>query len=72
MANQIERYELWREGGSDTFFAADNDSVRELLGFNVRLVLVVEAASWEEAQQKRYDFMEWGLYRRVEDEPEVQ
>jgi hypothetical protein len=36
------------------------------------LVCIIEASSWNEAQQKRYDFMGWGHYKTFEEETEQQ
>ena len=60
----MKQYELWRSeaGNSDSFFAADNQSARNLLEFDARLVWTCAAKSWDEAQQKRYEFMKWGDY----------
>ena len=59
------KYELWRSAreNSDSFFAADNQGAREMLPPDARLIRVIGAASWNEAQQKRYDFMGWGNYQ---------
>ena len=58
----MKRYELWRtaDGGQDSFFPTNNDSARNLLEPDARLIWTCEANSWNEAQQKRYDFMDWG------------
>ncbi len=60
-----KKYELWSSAseGSDTFFNADNDSIRNILAADAKLICIIEASSWNEAQQKRYDFMGWGHYR---------
>lgn len=61
MRNETEnnKYELWSSAteGSETFFPADNNSVKAILAPDAKLVCVIEATSWNEAQQKRYDFM---------------
>ena len=77
MKSEVEnkKYELWlsEDEGSDAFFAADNDSAKESLAPDAKLACVIEAASWNEAQQKRYDFMGWGHYKTIEeDEAEQQ
>lgn len=65
-----QRYELWESAseGSDSFFPANSQRARETLAPDARLIWVVEAASWNEAQQKRYDFMGCGHYRTIEEE----
>lgn len=70
---KLERYELWRspDGGSDSFLAAS--SWAEALEHGSiepgsQLIWTTEAASWDEAQQKRYDFMDWGHYRTMEED----
>ena len=62
-----KKYELWSSvsEGSDTFFPADNDSARDTLAPDAKLVCIIEATSWNKAQQKRYDFMGWGYYRTI-------
>ena len=69
MTKPLTRHELWRppDGSCDSFFAANNNSARQLLEPDSRLIFVVEAVSWDEAQQKRYEFMRWGIYRTVEE-----
>ena len=64
----MKRYELWRNKSElrDSFFAADNDSARALLEPDARLIWTCHASSWNEAQQKRTDFMDWGTDRFVE------
>lgn len=74
MTNEIEakKYELWSSASesSDSFFSTDNDGARSHLAPDAKLVCVIEATSWNEAQQKRYDFMDWGHYRTIEEEAE--
>ncbi len=69
----MTKYELWRSKSenSDTLFAADNDSARETLAPDAKLIWTVDASSWNEAQQKRYDFMGWGHYRTIEEDEEA-
>ncbi len=67
----MKRYELWRsraDGLRESFFPADNDSARNSLEPDARLIWTCEASSWNEAQQKRTDFMDWGRYRTIEEE----
>lgn len=65
-----KKYELWssESEGSDAFFSADDDSAKESLASDAKLICVIEAASWNEAQQKRYDFMGWGYYKTTEED----
>lgn len=70
---KLEKYELWRspDGGSDAFFAANlytDEQKQERIEPGSKLIWTTEAASWNEAQQKRYDFMDWGHYRTIEEE----
>lgn len=70
MAEPMKTYELWRstaDGLRDSFFQAGSEFAYRLLEPDARLIWVTEASSWEEAQQQRYDFMDWGLYRRQEE-----
>lgn len=64
-----KKYELWSSAteGSDTFFNVDNNSARNSLAADAKLVCIIEASSWNEAQQKRYDFMGWGHYRTFDE-----
>lgn len=76
MTNQVEnkKYELWSSATEDsyTFFPTDNDSIKATLAPDAKLVCVIEATSWNEAQQKQYDFMGWGHYKTFEEEAEQQ
>lgn len=68
----MKQYELWRseDGEQDSLFPADNESARELLEPDATLIWVVKAISWEEAQQKRCDYMGWGRNCTVKEEIE--
>jgi hypothetical protein len=73
---KFQKYELWRspDGGMDSFFAASasaDEQKHERLEPDSKLIWTTEAASWNEAQQKRYDFMGWGHYRTIEEEEAV-
>jgi hypothetical protein len=65
-----KKYELWSSASesSDTFFPTENHSARDSLAPDAKLICVIEAISWNEAQQKRYDFMGWGHYKTFEEE----
>ena len=67
----MKRYELWRseDGLRDSFFEAGtgDETNYQLLDSDARLIWTCEADSWDEAQQKRYDFMDWGTYRSPEE-----
>lgn len=65
-----EKHECWssHSEGCDCFFQADNQSARQMLPSDAKLLFVIEAASWNEAQQKRYDLMNWGHYKTIEEE----
>lgn len=70
---KLEKYELWRspDGGMDSFFAASAYTAEQKHGRlepGSELIWTTEAASWNEAQQKRYNFMGWGHYRTLEEE----
>ncbi len=71
MTNETEnnKYELWSSAteSSETFFPADNNSVKAILAPDAKLICVIEATSWNEAQQKRYDLMGWGKYKTFEE-----
>jgi hypothetical protein len=56
-------FELWRSAdGVEQFFPADNESARKLLGRDAQPVKTFQASSWEEAQQKRHEFLGLGPY----------
>lgn len=69
MKEQTQKHELWssESESSYAFFPADGDD-RQHLPPDAELLCVIEAASWNEAQQKRYDFMGWGDYRTIEED----
>lgn len=71
MMNEIEnnKYELWSSAteGSQTFCPVDNKSVKAILAPDAKLICVIEATSWNEAQQKYYDLMGWGKYKTFEE-----
>ena len=72
----MKKYELWRtteKGLADSFFEAgtSDEKRHQLLEPDARLIWTCEASSWDEAQQKRYDFMAWGTYRPLGDRPAV-
>lgn len=49
-----ETYELWQsEDGEYDFFLQTNAKARQLLPSNARLLCMIEALSWEEAQHKK-------------------
>jgi hypothetical protein len=70
IATDNKKYELWssESEGSDAFFVADDESARESLAPDAQLICVIDAASWNQAQQKRYDFMGWGHYKTIEED----
>jgi len=57
------KYELWKESDGYSFFPEDNVRMRSLLGAEAVLLLTVEAASWEEAQSKKHEFLGWEPYK---------
>ncbi len=71
MTNETEnnKYELWSSAteGSKTFCPADNNSVKAILAPDAKLICVIEATSWNEAQQKYCDLMGWGNYKSFEE-----
>lgn len=66
---ETKKYESWFSQSelSDAFFEAEDQNVRRDLPSDAQLRFVVEAASWNEAQQKRYDLMSWGQYKTTEE-----
>ena len=69
----MKKYELWRseDGKRDSFFEAGNQTAYQWLEPGSTLVWTVEARSYNEAQQKRYKYMDWGHYRTIEEELEL-
>ena len=60
---QMQRYELWKESDGYSFFPVDNDSAREALSADAKLVWTVEAANWEEANKKKHQHLGWEEYQ---------
>lgn len=59
-----ETYELWQsEDGEYDFFLQTNAKARQLLPPKARLLCMIEALSWEEAQRKKHEFLGWEPYR---------
>ena len=57
-------YELWQsEDGEYDFFLQTNAKARQLLPPNARLLCMIEALSWEEAQRKKHEFLGWEPYK---------
>lgn len=63
----MQQYELWQEGDDYSFFPVDNDSAREALSPDAKLIWTVEADGWEEACKKRNEFLGWDEYRPLQD-----
>jgi hypothetical protein len=62
-----ETYELWQsEDGEYDFFPQTNAKARQLLPTNARLLCMIEALSWEEAQRKKHEFLGWEPYRTAQ------
>lgn len=51
------KFELWSHEGGHTFFDEDNESARSHLEADAKLIWTVEAATWEEAKEKRLEFL---------------
>ena len=49
--NTLRKFELWESSTGHECFPAENDSARKLLDGDARLLTVLEASSWEEAQE---------------------
>jgi hypothetical protein len=61
----MKRYELWHSAadGEYTFFPADAAALHPDRGAGARLIWTVDAASWEEAQAKKHEFLGWEPYQ---------
>ena len=65
--SELTKYELWEDQERNySFFPEDNDSARDLLPKSAKLIWVVEAASWEEAQSKKHEYLGWEPYKPTE------
>ncbi len=64
--NETMRYELWHSAseGSHTFFPADQRPAD--LAADARLTWAVDAATWEEAQAAKHEFLGWEPYRPMD------
>ncbi|MEB3338175.1 MAG: hypothetical protein VKJ46_11975 [Leptolyngbyaceae bacterium] len=63
MVTPTEIYELWlSEDGSYDFLPSTNNSARNLLDQDAKLITKIEADSWESARQKQYALLGWGNY----------
>lgn len=61
-------YELWfspEDGYS--FFQDTNASAKNLLASNAKLLTVIHASNWDEAQTKKHEFLGWGAYDPMEE-----
>lgn len=60
----MKRYELWHSAadGEYTFFPADDADLHPDRGEGARLIWTVDAASWDEAQAKKHEFLGWEPY----------
>jgi hypothetical protein len=56
------KWELWKNAFGYDFFVESNQRARELLEPDSKLIWTVEAESFDEAQQAKYDFLGWGKY----------
>jgi len=59
-----ETYELWQsEDGECDLFPQTNAKARQLLPTNARLLCMIDALPWEEAQRKKHNILGWEPYR---------
>jgi len=63
--SKLKKYELWEEedGRNHSFFPEDNESARNLLSKDAKLIWKVEATSWEEAQTRKHEYLGWEPYK---------
>jgi hypothetical protein len=61
----MKRYELWHSeaDGEYTFIPAEDAAPHPDSGTGARLIWTVDAASWEEAQAKKHEFLGWEPYQ---------
>lgn len=58
-----EKYELWELKNGYEFFPESNISAKNLLPDDAKLILTVEAGSWDEAQTKKHEYLGWEPYK---------
>jgi hypothetical protein len=68
--DQPEMWELWEfvheHGGSElSYFRASNERARRSLETTAKLLWTVEASGYDDAMQKRNDFLGWGPYKPI-------
>ena len=56
-------YELYEAGSGYTFLEKENPNRDQLLDADAKLIWEVEAASWDEAQATKHEFLGWEPYR---------
>ena len=68
------KYELWlsdgdvdQGGSSYSFFPEDNESARQILECDARLVKIIEAANWDDACRQKHAFLGWEPYLPMEE-----
>jgi hypothetical protein len=65
-----ETWELWElvheHGGSElTYFRESNERARRALEPTAKLIWTVVASGYDDAMQKRNDFLGWGAYKPI-------
>jgi hypothetical protein len=66
----LEQWELWELVESDgaqqlTYFPSTQDYSRRALDPRAKLIWTVQAFSYEDAMQKKCDFLGWGKYKAI-------
>ena len=68
----MKRWELWLSKADEclayTFFPEDNESVRQALEPDAKLIWEVEAASYNDAHRAKHDFLGWDPYFPMDEE----
>ncbi len=64
------KYELWHSATENafTFFPSESSPTQGALEPDARQLWTVEAATWNEAQAKKHEFLGWEPYIPMEDD----
>ena len=56
-------YELWKSGNNYSLIQESDNALHELLEPNAQRLMVIEAASLEDAQRMKHKFVGWEPYK---------
>jgi hypothetical protein len=67
--SSVELWELWEivddDGTQLAFFPSSQQHSRDRLEAHAKLIFTVEASGYDDAMQKRNDFLGWGPYTPI-------